>query len=164
MITTIADYAKNRGVTRQFIYEYVQKGKFRHFELPIFIELDGKRIEVGSKKFLEVPDDFAPKKTDVKPIQIDGVYDSGLDNLVIRLSDDPYIQDMYREYLTLPASLDRKSVKTQMYEKIDNHPERERLYKAIDEANIRLMQYMVQMRHHIKDVLKENTKEKMTAI
>jgi hypothetical protein len=164
MITTIADYAKARGVTRQFIYEYIQKGKFRHFELPIFIELDGKKIEVGSKKFLEVPDDFASKKTDMKPIQIGGVYDSGLENLVSRLSDDLYIQDMYREYLTLPSPLDKKAVKAQMCEKIDNHPERERLYKAIDEANIRLMQYMVQMRHHIKDVLKENQIGKIASI
>jgi hypothetical protein len=151
MITTIPTYCKERGVTRQFVYEYIKRGKFKHFEMPVFIELNGDKIELGMQKVLEVPDEFAPKKTDLSPITEGSVGD--LENLIRRLTDEPEVQNFYRNYLTLPPEVDKKAVKTAMYAKIEQHPKREKLRAAIDEANIRLMQHLVQMNDYMKDVL-----------
>jgi hypothetical protein len=56
MITIISDYCQQRGVTKQFVYNYVRKEKFQLVELPVFTEVSGERINGGTQKFLQVPD------------------------------------------------------------------------------------------------------------
>ncbi len=58
-LTTVKDYCLERGVSRQFVHEYVRKGKFTIIELPYFVELNGKKHNIGKQKFLEIPDNFS---------------------------------------------------------------------------------------------------------
>ncbi|MFZ4545599.1 MAG: hypothetical protein ACOYOA_16230 [Saprospiraceae bacterium] len=55
MLTTVNEYCKQRGVSRQYVYEYVRKGKFILHELPLFAHCEGQYIEVGTHKVLEIP-------------------------------------------------------------------------------------------------------------
>lgn len=55
-LLTIGEYSKKRKVSRQFIYEYIRKGKFEVVELPLFVEYNGIKINKGTKKFLLVQD------------------------------------------------------------------------------------------------------------
>lgn len=61
-LTTIKNYCSQRGVSKQFVYEYIKKGKFQMLELPYFVELDGEKFEVGTQKFLKVPDYLTVEK------------------------------------------------------------------------------------------------------
>ena len=56
MITTVANYCKTRGVSRQFVYQYIKKGKFKLIEVPKFIKINEEMIEMGTEKVLDVPD------------------------------------------------------------------------------------------------------------
>lgn len=151
MITTIPDYCKQRGVTRQFVYEYIKRGKFKHFEMPTFVEMNGEKIHIGVQKILEVPDEFAPKKSDLKPIIQDNIGE--LEDLIQRLTDEPEIQNFYRYYLTLPVNADKKAAKATMYATINQHPDCDRLHQALEEANIKLMQHIVQMNTYMENVV-----------
>jgi hypothetical protein len=51
---TVQDYAAQRGVSKQFVYEYIKKGKLELVEVPLFFEYEGKRHEAGSKKMLKI--------------------------------------------------------------------------------------------------------------
>lgn len=62
VLTTVTQYCKDRNVTKQFVYEYIKKKKFQVLELPIFIIIDGKNVEVGTKKFLQVPPQYSVEK------------------------------------------------------------------------------------------------------
>ena len=152
MITTIPEYCKQRGVTRQFVYEYIKKGKFNHFEMPVFVEKNGDKIHIGVQKVLEVPEEFAPKKTDLKPISEESI--GNLEELILRITDEPILQNMYRHYLTLPANADKKSAKENMLAQIGEQANSLHLRKAMDEANIRLMQYMVQLGDFMENIVK----------
>lgn len=52
-LQTVTEYCKEKNVSKQFVYEYIRKGKFELIELPLFVELNGEKIQVGSKKFLK---------------------------------------------------------------------------------------------------------------
>ena len=52
-LQTVTEYCKDKNVSKQFVYEYIKKGKFELIELPLFVEFEGERIEVGTKKFLK---------------------------------------------------------------------------------------------------------------
>jgi hypothetical protein len=54
-LVTIKDYCSQKDVSRQFVYEYIKKGKFEVVELPIFVRFEGIEIEVGKQKFLKDP-------------------------------------------------------------------------------------------------------------
>ncbi len=61
-LTTVKDYCTLRGVSRQFVYEYIRKGKFQMLELPTYVEFGGEKVEVGKQKFLQVPPQYAADK------------------------------------------------------------------------------------------------------
>ena len=63
-LTTVKDYCTQRGVSRQFVYEYIKKGKFELLTLPIFTEFNGKRVSVGNQKFIKVPPQYLPLEDD----------------------------------------------------------------------------------------------------
>ena len=153
MITTIPDYCKKRNVTRQFVYEYIRKGKFKHFEMPTFIELNGDKILIGMQKVLEVPDAFAPKASDLTPIADATIGD--LDDFLTRMTDTPELKELYRQAFTLSPNMDKKAAKAAFDAKVDAHPDRDRLKLAIDEANIRLIQDMKKLNVFMNDTLKQ---------
>lgn len=51
-VVTVKDYCKARQVSRQYVYQEIKSGKFKTVELPIFTEYKGKRVAVGTQKFL----------------------------------------------------------------------------------------------------------------
>lgn len=51
---TVQDYAAQRGVSKQFVYEYIKKGKLELIEVPLFFEYEGVRHEAGTKKMLKI--------------------------------------------------------------------------------------------------------------
>jgi hypothetical protein len=133
MITTIPTYCKERGVTRQFVYAYIKSGKFKHFEMPVFIELNGDKITLGMQKVLE------------------GEI-GNLEALLTRLTDDADLKVLYYELLT---SNDKASARLRLNAAIDAHPDRDRLRGADTETNIRLMQHMKQTNDYLQNVLAE---------
>jgi predicted mannosyl-3-phosphoglycerate phosphatase (HAD superfamily) len=153
MITTVKEYCKMRGVTRQFVYEYVRKGKFELREMPAFVEVEGNKIVVGMEKVLIVPDAFTAKTNDKMSF-------SKLDDaaFVQYLTDNSELQKFYSAYLKMKDKEARLTFKKEMYESINSRDEAEKmmLTKALDEANIKLMQRMVSMGNNMKDVLKKD--------
>jgi hypothetical protein len=51
-IVTIKAYCDARKVSRQYVYQEIKSGKFKTVVLPIYADHNGKKIEVGSQKFL----------------------------------------------------------------------------------------------------------------
>jgi hypothetical protein len=155
MITTIPDYCKQRNVTRQFVYEYIKKGKFKHYEMPVFVESNGDKIMLGNQKVLEVPDEFAPKKSDALPILENEI--GSADFLVNRMTDDPILSNLYQAFLKAAKS-DKKAASDALNAAIEQHPDRDRLKLEIDEANIRLMSHMVKMEAFMQGVVNDSKK------
>jgi hypothetical protein len=157
MITTIPDYCKKRNVTRQFVYEYIRKGKFKHFDMPTFVEINGNKIQIGMQKVLEVPDEFAPKASDLTPIMDETIGD--LDDFLNRMTDMPELKELYRQAFALSPDTDKKAAKATFDAKINAHPDRDRLKSAMDEVNIRLIQDMKKLNAFMGDVLKQAQSE-----
>jgi hypothetical protein len=156
MITTIPEYCKQRNVTRQFVYEYIKKGKFKHYDMPVFIESNGDKIMLGNQKVLEVPEEFAPKPSDALPFTDDAMNDR--DYIVRQVTDNPILQDLYRELLFKIPEGDKFAAKAAFDAAIESHPDRDALKVAVDEANIRLMQHMRKITDYFQNVVKEAQK------
>jgi hypothetical protein len=155
MLITIADYCAQRNISKQFIYEYIKKGKLTVLELPTFIEFKGEKVQLGMQKMLEVSELLAPKANDKKPLPpLDSKADMG--QFIKDITDVPFLQDFYRQLLTSEDAVEKKALKRKMYEMIDASPDKDFLRISIDEANIKLMQYMKKMSSQITEVLKEN--------
>lgn len=155
MLITIADYCAQRNVSKQFVYEYIKKGKLTVLELPTFIEFKGEKVHLGMQKMLEVPELLVPKAKDKKPLP---PLDSKADmvSFIEDITDIPFLQDFYRQFLTLEDAAEKKDLKKKMYETIDASPDKDFLRTSIDEANIKLMQHMKKMSSQITEILKEN--------
>lgn len=54
MLMTIKQYCETRGVTKQYVGEYIKKGRIPAVELPVFAEYEGERVEIGQQKFVIV--------------------------------------------------------------------------------------------------------------
>ena len=61
-LITVKDYCETRGVSRQFVYDYIRKGKFKTVELPLFIRYNGVEQYVEAQKFIEVDDEGMEQK------------------------------------------------------------------------------------------------------
>jgi hypothetical protein len=155
MLITIADYCAQRNVSKQFVYEYIKKGKLTVLELPTFIEFKGEKVHLGMQKMLEVPELLAPKNKDTKPLpSLDSKADMG--QFIEDITDVPFLQGFYRQLLTSEDAAEKKVLKKKMYEAIDASPDKDFLRTSIDEANIKLMQHMRKMSSQITDILEEN--------
>ncbi len=51
-VVTVKDYCKQQKVSRQYVNQEIKSGKFKTIELPIFTEYKGKKVAVGTQKFL----------------------------------------------------------------------------------------------------------------
>ena len=121
--------------------------------MPTFVEINGEKIRIGVQKILEVPDTFAPKKTDLTPFTDTTIGDS--DELINRITDNAELKVMYRRFLSSAPSTDKKAAKAEMDALIDAHPDRDILLVEREEASIRLIQHMVQMNDYLANFLKE---------
>lgn len=50
MILTLKEYAKKNNYTRQYVYQI--KDRLGVIDLPIFVEYEGKKIQIGTQKFV----------------------------------------------------------------------------------------------------------------
>lgn len=100
-LTTVKDYCTQRGVSRQFVYEYIKKGKFELLTLPIFTEFNGERVSVGNQKFIKVPPQYLPLEDDAtyaknvaKQVTSDAVLQVDIERLF--MIADETIADQFR--------------------------------------------------------------------
>jgi hypothetical protein len=157
MLITIADYCAQRNVSKQFVYEYIKKGKLTVLELPTFIEFKGEKVQLGMQKMLDVPEPLIPKASDKKttpPMDFDNPL--SLTQFIEEMTDEPFLKDVYYQVLSCTDVQERKVLKKKMYETIDASPNKEALRASIDEVNIKLMQYMRRMGSQMQDILAES--------
>ena len=113
-LTTVKDYCTQRGVSRQFVYEYIKKGKFELLDLPIFVELEGIQIAVGKKKFLKVPPQYAAEK---KPYWSGDLSDDDYAaSMAIDATTDEELQKHLAHYLSLQNNVESEIYKKNLYE------------------------------------------------
>jgi hypothetical protein len=124
MLFIISDYQKRKGVSLQFIAEYTQKGIFKKIEMPIFTELDGQKILLGSKMLLQVPIHYLPD--DCEDVQ-------EAEMLSNKISDDPEIRAVFKKMLLQKKDEARLRKR---YDRIYNkkHPKHEAYKQAISKA------------------------------
>jgi septin family protein len=149
MVTTISAYCQQRGVTKQFVYEYIRKKKFEYIELPIFTEVNGQRIDAGTQKFLSVPEAFEP--------ELDfPVFDSAA-TFVDYLTDYPELANRHKEYFKLTNPEEKAKYKAAMYADIESRPEAERkaFFEAQDRLNQAMLDHMSEMQKRLKRILKK---------
>ena len=149
MVTTITDYCQQRGVTKQFVYEYVRKQKFELIELPVFAEINGQKISGGMQKFLKVPEAFEP--------ELDfPTFDSAA-AFVDYLTDYPELAERNKAYFKLTDLAEKAAFKAAMYAELATRPEAERI--AFMDAQTRLTEatykHLAEMQKRLKKVLKK---------
>jgi hypothetical protein len=149
MVTTIADYCQNRGVTKQFVYEYVRKEKFELIDLPVFTEIDGQKIKGGTQKFLRVPESFEP--------DLDFPNFDSATAFVDYLTDYPALAERNKAYFTLTDAADRAAFKEAMYADLATRPEAERtaFFEAQERLQQAMMAHMKGMQKNLKRLLKK---------
>ena len=115
MLTTVKDYCTRRGVSRQFVYQYIKKGKFELIELPIYTDYEGIKVSVGIQKFLKVPPQYNVEKraywsgdvTDLEyahALAIDSTSDKELQKHIAHFINlDAVDADGYKTYLLTTA-------------------------------------------------------------
>jgi len=52
MLKTLKQFAKDRGYSRQYVYQI--KNKINVIDLPVFVEYNGEKIQIGTQKFVLV--------------------------------------------------------------------------------------------------------------
>ncbi len=62
MVTTITQYCKDTNKSKQFVSEYIKKGKFKQYETPMYVKVGDAFIEVGKTKVLDVPAEYTIAK------------------------------------------------------------------------------------------------------
>jgi hypothetical protein len=112
MLVTIKDYCSQRTVSRQFVYEYIRKGKFEVVELPLFVRFEGKEIEVGKQKFLKDPT-TVQRKSYWSGAVSDNDYAKGM---AFDATSDEEIRIVLTQYLSL-EKLERPAFKEKLYKK-----------------------------------------------
>ena len=122
MLFTISGYQKQKGVSLQFITEYTQKGVFKKIDLPVFVEYQGEKIQVGKKRMLQVPPQYLPD--DAEEIQ-------EATALAAQITDDAEIQEAFKKMLL--QSDDEERLRKR-YDRIfhKTHPKYETYKKALN--------------------------------
>ena len=97
-LITVKDYCAQKDVSRQFVYEYIKKGKFEVVELPVFVRFQGHELEVGKQKFLKDPMTNQEKKAYWSGDVSDESYAIGLANDV---TDNEEVRAVIQKMLLL---------------------------------------------------------------
>ena len=129
-LTTVKEYCTERGVSRQFVYEYINKGKFEVLNLPVFIEYDGVRQSIGTKKFLKVPPQYAAEK---KAYWSGDVSDNDYaEAMAIDATDDKELQCCISHFLSIDNAADSDAFKKDLLH--NKYPETHLKRAALDAA------------------------------
>jgi hypothetical protein len=130
-LVTIKDYCAQKDVSRQFVYEYIRKGKFEVLELPIFVNFEGHVLEVGTQKFLKDPMTNQEKKAYWSTDTTDEEYDQGMAN---DSTENEAVRVIIKKMLSLKkeASADYKKSVFDMYPL--GTPMRLEIDKALDKC------------------------------
>ncbi len=129
-LTTVKEYCALRGVSRQFVNDYVKKGKFQLVELPTFVNFDGGVVEIGKQKFLQVPEQYA---IGIKPYWSGELsFEEYNTQLAKDTTDDLEIQRHIKHCLTIEPEF-KGEYKKKLREVLFpiNHPKRELLDAAL---------------------------------
>jgi hypothetical protein len=114
-LTTVKDYCMERGVSRQFVYEYIRKGKFEKIELPVFVEFEGIKRAVGKQQFLKVPPQYFAEK---KPYWSGNITD---DTYALAMAadatNDTELQKVIAHYLSLTDEKESAQFKALLFDK-----------------------------------------------
>ena len=156
MITTVNDYCQQRGVTKQFVYDYVRKKKFEMIELPVFAEVDGTKIEGGTQKFLRVPEAFDPD-LDFPTFDSQAAF-------VDYLTDYPELANRHKAYFSIKDATERAIFKAAMYADLANRPAHEQaaFHEAQSRLNDAMMLHLKNMEKHLKRLNKPNKEKSST--
>ena len=149
-LTTIKDYCTHRGVSRQFVYEYIKKGKFELLELPIFVNFDGSQIEVGKQKFLKVPPQYAAEK---KPYWSGDVSDDDYSKaMAADATTDLELQKHLAHYLSLQTDTESELYKTYLFDTLypTTHSKRILLDTAFKKCIELMMSEMADIEHQVR--------------
>jgi hypothetical protein len=122
MLFTISGYQKQKGVSLQYISEYTQKGVFKKIDLPVFVEYQGEKIQVGKKRMLQVPPQYLPD--DAEEIR-------EATALASQITDDAEIREAFKKMLLQSADEERLRKR---YDRIfhKKHPKYETYKKALN--------------------------------
>ena len=152
MITTVNDYCQQRGVTKQFVYDYVRKNKFEIIELPVFAEVNGTKIEGGTRKFLRVPEAFDPD-LDFQTFNSQAAF-------VDYLTDYPELANQHKAYFGIKDPTERATFKANMYADLATRPAHEQaaFHEAQSRLNDALMAHMKGMEKRLKRAMKPQKK------
>jgi hypothetical protein len=144
MLISIADYCQQRGVTRQFVYQYIKKGTFKRVDLPLFVEMGGEKKQVGTHTCIEVPEGLQPKLRYEGPaLKIE------------ETTSHSALKQFYKEYFALPKA-ERESFRVKTFAHIDSQPPAEKaaFYEAIEQANAQMLQDMIVANQELEAILK----------
>lgn len=149
-LTTVKDYCTHRGVSRQFVYEYIKKGKFEMLELPVFVELEGIKIGVGKQKFLKVPPQYLAEK---KPYWSGDVSDSDYAHAMSKdATDDWELQKHLAHYLNLQTDIESEQYKNYLFETLFpiKHPKNALLTAAFNRCIQLMMAEMADLEQNVR--------------
>lgn len=150
MLTTIKEYCTVRGVSRQFVYKYIKLGKFQLVNLPIYTELDGLRINIGSENFLKVPDGFEPADLEVAHAQL----------LAFRATKDKDLRKDIEKLLLIADDTEAEQFREQLYKNYDRleNPKRQAFLNAFQQIQKHFENDVNELQQSVKNL--KNTVEK----
>jgi hypothetical protein len=121
-------------------------------ELPVYVEVEGKKIDGGKQKFLKVPEAFDP---DLDVISFDSSA-----AFVDYLTDCPDLAERNKTYLSIKDTVEKAAFKKAMYEDLATRPEAERIafFNAQEKLQEAMMSHMKYMEKKLKQILKKNKK------
>ena len=133
MITTIAKFCAERNVSRQFVYDYIKKGKFKLYETQTYAKIDDEFVALGTTKVLEVPIHYYFNNTEI---------DDSTKNYIVSLSLHPKIQEFTLALLQETDRVKRNEIRErhQKYVSLLSETEQDKLNTAMDSFNQKLLQ------------------------
>jgi hypothetical protein len=152
MLTTIKEYCTVRGVSRQFVYKYIKLGKFQLMTLPIYTELDGLKINIGTENFLKVPDGFEPADLELAHAQL----------LAFRATKDKDVRKDLEKLLLIEDDSEAEQYRDSLNEKYDQaNPKMQLFLNALQQIEKQFHEDVIDLQHSVKDLKSSAEKYKI---
>jgi predicted DNA-binding transcriptional regulator YafY len=144
MLTTIKEYCTIRGVSRQFVYKYIKLGKFQLMTLPIYTELNGQRINIGTENFLKVPDGFEPEDLEIAHVQL----------LAFRATKDKELRQELEKLFLIEDDLEAEHYRDSLYKKYDHleNPKKQSFLDALQQIEKQIEADATELQQSVKDL------------
>jgi hypothetical protein len=144
MLTTIKEYCKVRGVSRQFVYKYIKLGKFQLMLLPIYTELDGLKINIGTENFLKVPEGFEPDDLELAHAQL----------LAFRSTKDKVVIKDIEKLLLIEDDDEADEFRIMLFSKYDKveNPKKQAFLNAIQYIQKHMEADLLDLQQSVKDL------------